>query len=911
MAIHCPLCGHGMNFKDIKPGKFQPKCPKCQQRFGLTISDDPLAAPKVSKLPAAAQATAAAVAPAAKTQPAARHASQFEATLPPAPSKTAVVEATLPPSPVTASPQPEVAATLPPTQMGNFDATSPLEQGRQATHAESAPARANGEAIPEKLGGYRLLKELGRGAMGAVYLANQLSLDRHVALKLIQAQWAANPVFVARFTREAYAAAQLTHHNVVQIYDLGQDGGINYFSMEFVSGKSLADLVMEHGKLDPEQAVGYVLQAARGLDFAHRRGMVHRDVKPANLMLNEQGIVKVADLGLVKTPQLLEEPQVTGEAAPATSGPGSSLAAATADVTLTNMAMGTPAYMAPEQAVDAAGVDHRSDIYSLGCTLYVLLTGRPPFEGASALEVITKHRNEPVVRPEVLVKRISPALSEIVLQMVAKEPADRYQTLGEVITALEGFLGIASAGPFSPGEQQVASLEAALRQYNSAPLARLRGPVQLGFIALSAGLFVVLLFVSWWGAALVAALAVSAAMAYFLVGGWLDRSMLFEKARSYLLALRISDWLTLVGGGLISLLVCYLAGWLLPALVGCAVGTLLGAGCYLLIDRPLAIARRAPLAELAGLVKTLRIRGVEEEAIQLFVVKYSNDTWEEFFEAGFGYEAKLKARESLTKSDLGRRRPKFRAWRDGLIRHIDAKLRRRQDERERQHLRKVEEENLKAQGVAPEKAREQANLLADALLDDAVDARQQQAAGAAAAVDPKVIAAQKRARQLKMLSDARSGRYRERGVLASLAGLVTGPLGFALGGKVRFLAGAMLIAIFALWLKTNTNLADAAHANGSTQQRALGMLDVLQTFFTNGEQVTTAVAGFNSVAPGVVGVILLVLGLFGGWRMSLFAWPAAAIALVLPGVIGLDLVCYGSATGLAVVGLLLGRTPAE
>src|SRR5207248_2045361 len=143
---------------------------------------------------------------------------------------------------------------------------------------------------------------LGHGGMGTVYLARQLSLDRPVALKIMSKRWASDPVFVARFTREAYAAAQMWHPNIVAIHDIGEVDGSRFFCMEYVRGQSLADLVKRRGKLDPETAVGYVLQAARGLKHAHERGMIHRDIKPDNLLLDEQGVVKVADLGLVKTP---------------------------------------------------------------------------------------------------------------------------------------------------------------------------------------------------------------------------------------------------------------------------------------------------------------------------------------------------------------------------------------------------------------------------------------------------------------------------------------------------------------------------------------------------------------------------------------------------------------------------------
>src|SRR5262249_44622738 len=156
------------------------------------------------------------------------------------------------------------------------------------------------------LGGYHILRELGRGSMGAVYLAREISLSRDVALKVMKPQWAANPTFVARFTREAYAAAQLTHENVVQSYDFGQGNGRTYFSVEFVEGQTLGGLLRQTERLDALEAVAYVLQAARGLKCAHDQSMVHRDVKPDNLLLNRHGVVKVAELGLVKTPESAE-----------------------------------------------------------------------------------------------------------------------------------------------------------------------------------------------------------------------------------------------------------------------------------------------------------------------------------------------------------------------------------------------------------------------------------------------------------------------------------------------------------------------------------------------------------------------------------------------------------------------------
>lgn len=302
----------------------------------------------------------------------------------------------------------------------------------------SAPAGTNASSpalMLNRLGGYKILSELGAGGMGSVYLAKQISLDRSCALKTIQAHWAKNPRVIARFIREAYAAAQLTHHNVVQIYDLGQDSGTNYFSMELVSGGSLDDQLKSKGKLPPKLAATLILQASRGLKFAHDHGMVHRDIKPANLMMTADGLVKVADMGLIKTPSPDDLPPEDDSDVQSMM-----LASARSQVTAVGSSMGTPAYMSPEQSLDAASVDKRADIYSLGCTFYALLTGKPPFDGNTLMEVISKHRAEKIVRPERIISGLPTTLGDIIEKMTEKKPEDRYQDLEEVIHDLEVYL---------------------------------------------------------------------------------------------------------------------------------------------------------------------------------------------------------------------------------------------------------------------------------------------------------------------------------------------------------------------------------------------------------------------------------------------------------------------------------------
>src|SRR4029077_6096784 len=247
-----------------------------------------------------------------------------------------------------------------------------------------------------------------------------------------------------------------------------------YFSMEFVEGQTLGGLVRDKERLDVEEAVGYILQAARGLKSAHDQSMVHRDVKPDNLLLNRQGVVKVADLGLVKTPEDAEAEEAAAAGKPlagTSSAPSISLSP---HIPQPNVAIGTPTYMAPEQAQDAANVDPRADIYSLGCTLYVLLTGRPPFEGRTVLEILSKHQTQEIVPPDVMVKRVPKALSTIILKMVAKKPQERYSDLGDVIRDLEGFLGVSSTGPFTPREEHAVLLEQSAKAWNESPAARQR-----------------------------------------------------------------------------------------------------------------------------------------------------------------------------------------------------------------------------------------------------------------------------------------------------------------------------------------------------------------------------------------------------------------------------------------------------
>jgi serine/threonine protein kinase len=223
------------------------------------------------------------------------------------------------------------------------------------------------------LGSYVLLEKLGEGGMGAVFKARNWKLGRTVALKLIRKERLSNPDTVRRFQREVRAAAALDHPNVVRAHDADEVGGTHLLVMEYVEGTDLARLVKQRGALPVGQACDYVRQAALGLQHAHERGLVHRDIKPANLMLTPAGVVKLMDLGLARLDR----------------ADGAELSST---MTMEGCVVGTPDYVAPEQTLDSHAVDIRADLYTLGCTLYHLLTGRVPFPGGSLGEKIAKHQ---------------------------------------------------------------------------------------------------------------------------------------------------------------------------------------------------------------------------------------------------------------------------------------------------------------------------------------------------------------------------------------------------------------------------------------------------------------------------------------------------------------------------------------
>ena len=315
---------------------------------------------------------------------------------------------------------------------------------------------------PRLLGGrYELDGVVGRGGMAEVYRARDIRLDRIVAIKTLRADLARDQIFQARFRREAQSAASLNHPSIVAVYDTGEDMAtgvpVPYIVMEFVDGRTVRDLLQDGHRLLPERSLEIIDGVLRALDYSHQAGIVHRDIKPGNVMLTRAGDVKVMDFGIARA---VSDSQLT--------------------MTQTAQVIGTAQYLSPEQA-RGERVDARSDLYSTGCLLYELLTGRPPFTGDSPVAIAYQHVKEPPIPPSQVDPEVPPWADAIVLKAMEKDPADRYQSAGEmrndIQRALSGapvaapMLGDAYAGTRRMGgtPTQVAGRTAAIPPYRYGP----------------------------------------------------------------------------------------------------------------------------------------------------------------------------------------------------------------------------------------------------------------------------------------------------------------------------------------------------------------------------------------------------------------------------------------------------------
>jgi serine/threonine protein kinase len=286
-----------------------------------------------------------------------------------------------------------------------------------------------GKTIEHTLGQYQLLEQIGRGGTATVYKAYQPSLDRYVAVKVLPAYLALEPGFAARFEREARAVAKLDHPHILPVYDFGREGDLTYIVMKYVEAGALKERLGE--PLDLKTALEIIAQVGEALDYAHQEGVVHRDVKPSNVLMDRGSWALLTDFGLAK------------------------VAEASVGLTKTGVGVGTPAYMSPEQGQGIA-VDGRSDVYSLGVMLYEMLTGRVPYEAETPMAVAIKHITAPLPSPREVNPDIPEPVEQVVLKALAKDPADRYQSVGQMLEALRQAVAEASVPPRAVLEKKAA-----------------------------------------------------------------------------------------------------------------------------------------------------------------------------------------------------------------------------------------------------------------------------------------------------------------------------------------------------------------------------------------------------------------------------------------------------------------------
>jgi len=268
-----------------------------------------------------------------------------------------------------------------------------------------------GSMVGRSFDDFKVLKEIGVGGMGVVYKAKQLSLDRNIALKVLREEYSKDESFTERFRREAHAAAKLNHPNIVQIYTIGEVEGMYYYTMEFIIGDELSDLMRRERPLRIDRTVEVVGEICKALDYAHRNKVVHRDIKPNNIIVNDEGITKILDFGIAK-------------------------ALDTSTMTATGLIVGTPQYMSPEQA-EGKEIDGRSDIYALGIMFYEMITGKLPFKGDTPIQTLYKHVHEHPKPPRDFNRNIPESVQSVVLRAIEKDPERRYDTGKEMLEELQ------------------------------------------------------------------------------------------------------------------------------------------------------------------------------------------------------------------------------------------------------------------------------------------------------------------------------------------------------------------------------------------------------------------------------------------------------------------------------------------
>jgi hypothetical protein len=678
-----------------------------------------------------------------------------------------------------------------------------------------------------------------------------------VSLTLLKPEWACLPRYVSRLVRDAFAAMQVGHPNLVRLDEFGEDHGRIVFASEFVDGTTLARRIDQQGKFTPREAVALVLQAARGLRFSHGQGLTHGDVQPDNILVDQEGVTRLAGLGLSRTPESVAAEEAR-KAGPIPLGD-------------------------PRQAEVAAAV--RTDIRGLGRTLEHLLTGQPSGRDGSVGDATG-----------LIARGVPVNLVEILANMLKAPPGLGYDDLGQVITTLERFLEARKPGTTRPGEEHTRILTECLVSFRASSAARLRSRIVSGGAAACALLvFVTLLARQPVVAGGFLALGLMTALAYFVITGLSRGSDLFTKVRRLVLESRAGDWLTGLAVLVLAISALVVFGLHWAWLAFGTLGVILAAALHFDIDRKVEAERHGAVEQTKAMLKDLRLRGVGEETLRRFVRATAGDRWEEFFEAIFGSEAMRSAREPAERGLKGTIRKWSLPLRDWLISWVEARLEARRQERELVLLQVIEERGLVAEGVNLATARRKARRIAEAMVAVAAEIRAAERTAAPSSEDEA-------AARPTIAGAIRDAAETPEHVLVEREPGLIGPdtsrvWDLLLGPRARFLLGTVLLVGCLCWVHQNGIVSGeqikdvAARAiTGPDPLRTLrdARLDVhlhrqtrpLRLPFLPG-LVTNQFRSFN---PGVAGLILILSAMVGGTRAGLLAIAGAAVAWIGPSV---------------------------
>ena len=744
------------------------------------------------------------------------------------------------------------------------------------------PAERAAIQPPRSLGGYRVGRQVDLIRAGALFRARRKSTGRELALAVMKPAWAAEPTFVARFAREAFAAGLLDHPNLIAPGDVDIARGFVFAASDALSGTPLSDPRGREG-FDRSARVAAILHAARALRLSHEQGIYHRDLSLSKIRGDATGLVRLAELGVGLTPETPEVP------APA--------------------AIPVPGVLAPGPPPESpSGRFVRDDIAGLGRALQSLVGGE---RGDRALP---------------------PGLAEVIRRMLGEGPEPSYPDLGAVVRALEAELGV--GGPFLPRLEESTELEAAVRAFEGAPLAGLRPWLPAGALGVL-GLFMALAILLGKPLTALGALAFGAIVGASMVAtrGWFGRDPIFDRVRELLLGGTRGDLLTVAAGlGLVavSLAATGLLGfWIFLGLL--AVG--LASAVYFAVDRPIEQARLEPIARGTALVRGFRRQGVSEESIRRFVCRQGGSRWEEYFEALFGYEALRTARDRWGLDAGGGRRARFARWRDPIVDALRARLDGRRKARDLALFAAIEEQNLEARGINLMTARRRSRRIAEAIVTYARQSRttEHDAFGVPLMEALNRVALHPDQFLTTAEPEEAAGPPPWREAAAAIARAAFGP-------RARFLLGAVLLAGCLLWMHQNALISarEIREATlGATADREKAVADAREIgrkIAANVKGVADASTGTKSLevdglSPtvtrrldgfglGVAGLILIASSFFRGARMAAFAVPGAVVAaigpqLIEPGARSLgptSLLALAIAAGLFGLGVFFGRT---